>query len=124
VRVLVVDDDEDIRESTVMLLEAYGHDVAAEKDAGRVFARVEEFRPDVVLQDVNMPGLEMRLHLEGLARLSPGLPVVLFTASVQLDEVRGLPGVAFVVSKPFEAEDLEDTLEAAVAGYRAAAGTP
>jgi CheY-like chemotaxis protein len=55
-RVLVVDDNADVRESFGFLCELWGHEVATAADAGEALALVAAFKPDVVLLDLGLPG--------------------------------------------------------------------
>jgi len=55
-RVLVVDDDSDVRESTAILLELNGYEVRMTDSGEHVITLIEAFHPDVVLLDIGMPG--------------------------------------------------------------------
>ena len=57
-RVLVVEDNIDAAESMVMLLRGYGHDVAAVNDGREAVQAALAFRPDVVLLDIGLPGID------------------------------------------------------------------
>ncbi|MGZ5076872.1 MAG: hybrid sensor histidine kinase/response regulator, partial [Methylobacter sp.] len=54
-RVLVVDDDTDVRESTALFLELSGYDVRMADSGAQAMALIGEFHPDVVLLDIGMP---------------------------------------------------------------------
>jgi CheY-like chemotaxis protein len=56
--VLVVEDNEDARESLTLLLRLGGHDVYAAANAEETLARVDSIRPDVMLIDVGLPGMD------------------------------------------------------------------
>src|SRR3954471_19083991 len=56
-RVLVVDDDPGLRSLLVSVLEAAGLDVVEANDGGRAVAAVDEERPELVILDVDLPGL-------------------------------------------------------------------
>ena len=56
-RILVADDNEDGREMMRYFLESEGHTVATAGDGPSALAAVEEFRPDVAVLDIGMPGL-------------------------------------------------------------------
>jgi signal transduction histidine kinase/ActR/RegA family two-component response regulator len=57
-RVLVVDDNADVLTSMTMLLELEGHAVTTAQDAESTFRAVQDFRPDVVLLDLGLPGAD------------------------------------------------------------------
>jgi PAS domain S-box-containing protein len=57
-RVLVVDDNEDVLTSMTMLLELEGHAVTTAQDAGSTMRAVADFHPDVVLLDLGLPGAD------------------------------------------------------------------
>ena len=118
-RVLVVDDEDDIREVSRVSLELVGHyDVltAASGRAGVEQARTN--RPDAILLDVMMPELDGPSTLAELQAdaLTRDIPVVFLTAKTQQAERARLAslGVAGVLIKPFDPlklpGDLAETL--------------
>ena len=122
-RVLVVDDDDDIRRLVRTLLERAG---ATVRDAANGRLGLREFhtwRPDLVVLDVAMPELDGWGMLERIRDLSD-VPVLMLTArGEELERVRGLQGGAddYVV-KPFGRQELIARVEALL--RRAARGTP
>jgi CheY-like chemotaxis protein/two-component sensor histidine kinase len=58
VRILAVDDNEDVVESLALLLRMYGHEVETARDGLEALAAAERFNPDLVLLDLGMPGLD------------------------------------------------------------------
>jgi DNA-binding response OmpR family regulator len=112
-RILVVDDDRDIRGLVRELLSRAGYDVA-EAESGK--AGLREFYaspPDLVLLDVSMPELDGWQTLERIRDLSE-VPVVMLTARAgELEKVRGLKGGADdYVTKPFGRQELLARVEA------------
>ena len=57
-RILVVDDNVDSAESLTVLLQVSGHDVCAAHSGDAALAAARDFRPDVVLLDIGMPGMD------------------------------------------------------------------
>jgi len=57
-RVLVADDNEDSAETLSLLLQSMGHEVRSAHDGLRAVEEAEDFRPDVALLDIGMPGLD------------------------------------------------------------------
>jgi CheY-like chemotaxis protein len=72
-RILVVDDNRDAAESLALLLRLVGHDVRVVYDALQVVPMAETYRPELVLLDIGLPGMDgykvaQRLRLEPWAR--------------------------------------------------------
>lgn len=85
-RVLVVDDDPDVALLVKVLLERRaGSTVEIAPDGVSALAAVGRFAPDVVVTDIEMPGLSGLELLEELRRCVPGTPVIVMTAHVSVD---------------------------------------
>ncbi len=111
-RILLVDDDRDIVKSTAQLLQAFGYEVTACVDADRVLEMMHRKRPDVVLHDVRMPGLDLRAQVRAI-RDDPEIarvPIILFTAVLAAKELAKEVGADDAIEKPFEAETLRRVL--------------
>jgi CheY-like chemotaxis protein len=79
-------------------------------------------RPDVVLQDVRMPGLQLEALLAAI-RARPDLartPVILFSASLDVEDERERVGAAGTLEKPFSAAQLVGAIRQAVGDASAA----
>jgi DNA-binding response OmpR family regulator len=105
--VLVVDDESDIRYLVRELLERAGHDVLEAGDGSEALRVFFSSRPDLVVLDVSMPGLDGWGTLERIRELSD-VPVLMLTAQAQeLAKVRGLRGGADdYITKPFGRQEL------------------
>jgi two-component system response regulator AtoC len=79
-RILVVDDDDALRESLELFLASEGFDVAAAADGTLALAQLERAPFDVVLCDLRMPGIDGFELLPQLLRIAPGLTVILMSA--------------------------------------------
>jgi two-component system, OmpR family, response regulator len=110
-KILVVDDDPDIRRIAALALERIGgFRVELASGADEALGLMARELPDVVLLDVTMPGRDGPATLLALREL-PGterLPVVFFTATSSDEEAARLCalGAAGVVAKPFDVADL------------------
>jgi two-component system alkaline phosphatase synthesis response regulator PhoP len=112
-RILVVDDDEGIRQVAQMSLEMVGgHDVLTAACGYDAVARARATRPDAILLDVMMPGLDgpatfLQLQADAGTR---EIPVILLTAKLQpADRARFVKiGVRAVIAKPFDPMTLAD----------------
>ncbi|WP_310528127.1 response regulator [Nocardioides sp.] len=118
-RILVADDDIDIRELVVFKLTSMGHDVVAVADGAAAIEACRQQRPDLAVLDVMMPGMSgldaVRL-IRGEAALAD-LPVILLTARAQESDVEtGLDsGADDYIIKPFSPRELASRVEALLA---------
>ncbi len=120
-RILVIDDEDDIRNLLDELLRRAGHDVEQAADGRSGLRALHASRPDLVLLDVTMPELDGWQTLERIRDLSD-VPVLILTArGDELERVRGLKaGADDYVTKPFGRQELLARVEALL--RRAAAG--
>jgi DNA-binding response OmpR family regulator len=112
-RVLVIDDDGDVRALVAGLLERAGYQVNQASDGRDGLRVVFSDRPDLVLLDVTMPGLDGWGTLERIRELTD-VPVLMVTArSDELEKVRGLKaGADDYMTKPFGRQELLARVEA------------
>ena len=112
-RILVVDDETDIRELVEELLRAEGYAVETASDGAAALAAFHDRPADLVLLDVSMPTLDGYETLERLRDLGD-VPVILLTAhSGEIDKVRGFhAGADDYVVKPFGRKELLARVEA------------
>ena len=106
-RILVVDDDEDIRLLLRELLERAGYTVDEAPDGRTALRNLFAVPPSLVILDVSMPDLDGYQTLERIRDLSE-VPVIMLTARTQeLEKVRGLSaGADDYVAKPFGRQEL------------------
>jgi DNA-binding NtrC family response regulator len=117
-RVLAVDDDPAILRALDRLLRREGYAVSTADSGEEALAEVGVRRPDVVLLDVQMQGIDGLETLAQLGRQAPGLPVLIMTAQNDVDTaVRAFKlGAVDFVRKPFVEEKLLAALRAQSAG--------
>jgi CheY-like chemotaxis protein len=123
-RLLIIDDDELLRNSLGLMLGARGFSCTLAPDALDAIEQAEAGQFDVALVDINMPGLDGFEVIKALARIEPRISVVAMSGR-QFDGdldyaviATGLGADAFL-PKPFRPKQLIETLEARSAAVRA-----
>lgn len=116
IKLLYTDDEEDIREIVEFALEDEGFILELCASGQEALETLETFKPDMILLDVMMPGLDGPGTLQALRKL-PGFektPVIFCTAKALPDEVEQLIslGATDVISKPFNAMELPERIRA------------
>ena len=123
-RVLLVDDEANIRRMVGALLEAEGFDTRQAANGAAALAALEDAAPDVILLDLMMPdGPDGLATLEEVKRRAPDIPVVMMSGKANLaDAVRATKLGAFqFLEKPLAAESLLATLRGTLELARARA---
>ena len=112
-KVLLVEDDVDLLDLTTYALRREGYEVVAAVDGQQGLARWEAERPDLVLLDGNLPGLN-GFEVCRRIRQAGDTPIVMLTARDQEEDiVRGLQlGADDYVTKPFSAKQLVARMKA------------
>ena len=113
---MIVDDEPAICDMLTTVLQDEGHEALAVNSGAEALARAPGERPDVFLIDLMMPGMDGRT-LAARLRAQPDLgptPIVMMSAAVRTMALQ--PGVVEFLAKPFDLDQLLDSLERAVAG--------
>ncbi len=120
-RILVVDDDPDLRGLLKSFLAANGFDVVEAADGGEMRARIAERAPDAIVLDLMLPG-EDGLSLARELRRTSDVPIVMLSArGEEVDRVVGLEvGADDYLAKPFSPRELLARLRALLRRARAA----
>lgn len=118
-RILVADDDVDIRELVEFKLSTLGHDIVAVGDGTAAVSACQEERPDLAVLDVMMPGMS-GLDAVRVIRNDPDLadlPVILLTARAQESDIEtGFDsGADDYITKPFSPRELATRVQALLA---------
>jgi len=121
-KVLVVDDEESIVDLLSSYLRSEGFQVEVARDGPAALAKARSFRPDVVVLDIMLPGLDGIEVLRQLRTESPVYVVMLTAKSEETDKVVGLSvGADDYVTKPFSPRELTARLRALLRRGRGAA---
>ncbi|MDX2215395.1 MAG: PAS domain S-box protein [Oculatellaceae cyanobacterium bins.114] len=120
IRVLAVDDEADARELLTVLLTQYGAEVLTVTSAAEVLANLESFRPDVLVSDIGMPGVDGYTLIQQIRALPAAqggkTPAIALTAYAREgDHQRAIAsGYQRHVTKPLEIEQLVESVMALV----------
>jgi CheY-like chemotaxis protein len=114
-RVLVIDDEPDVRWLLRLSLERVGHEVILAEDGLRGVAMAQRQRPDVIVLDLMMPVMDGYGVLEALGKdtRTAALPVLVLTAKAIPEEEARVTGAGAkrFLTKPFDPDDLAGELE-------------
>jgi DNA-binding response OmpR family regulator len=115
-RVLVVDDEPMVRETLGQVLADEGYVVDLAVDGETALERVHAARPDAILLDLMMPGMNGRQFLQALRNIPAysGVPVLIMTAVHGLNVNLQTLGASEVVEKPFNVDELLNKVALAV----------
>ena len=115
-KILIVDDDLNIREFIANLLEQLGYDTIEEGNPLSVVRQIKKENPDLMTLDIKMPGANGLQILNTLKREGIKLPVVVLSGYLDQENTRQLIdlGVTHIVSKPFKSAILAQHIDAAL----------
>lgn len=115
-RILLIDDEEEMRRSSAQALELFGMEVDTFASAEPVLERVGYGFDGVVVSDIRMPGMDGMTLLQRVRELDAEIPVILLTghADVQLAVTAMRAGVYDFLEKPFTAQHLAGIIRRAM----------
>jgi len=124
--ILVVDDDQAVRDSLARSLQYSGYEVTTANDGVEALARLSSLRPDAVIMDVMMPRLDGLETTRSLRASGNDVPILVLTARDAVgDRVDGLDaGADDYMAKPFSLEELMARLRALTRRGRPASDEP
>ncbi|WP_332640967.1 response regulator [Brevundimonas sp.] len=119
-RVLVIDDDEGVRQFIVDSLEGSGYAVVATASGADGLKSLRETAPDLIIVDYAMPGMNGVEVVTEARRHLPSLPIILATGYADMAAVDTVMDPGRVLRKPFRVDDLNAAVRAALAEREAA----
>jgi len=119
-RILIIDDEESIRTVLGYVLEEAGYVVDKAASAAEGVARIHDARPDVVLSDIRMPGMDGITLLGEIKAIDASIPVIILTAfgTVETAVEAMKRGAADYLTKPVSRDELRLTVEKTLAFRR------
>jgi CheY-like chemotaxis protein len=111
-KVLVVDDEPEVRQVLLEFLSSRGYDVTAASGGLEALAFVESEKPDLVLLDVAMPDMDGVETLRRIVAINPSLAVIMVTANANIGITSKLLALGAVdyVPKPFDLDYLDQAV--------------
>jgi CheY-like chemotaxis protein len=104
--ILLIEDDDDLREVEVGILERAGFRVAWAREGGEALQLVEREMPKVIFLDMRMPGMDgWAFAREFRARHDHSAPIVVITAAASAEKRAEEISAEGALGKPFEARD-------------------
>jgi DNA-binding NtrC family response regulator len=115
-RILIVDDDKDLRFNLSCILKEEGHEVIAAADGKQALNALAEDVPDLALLDVRLPGMDGVELLEEMKKIEKNLPIIMLTAYSDVKSaVKAMKSGAFdYITKPFDEEEMILIIEKAL----------
>jgi CheY-like chemotaxis protein len=115
-KVLVVDDELEVRQVLREFLSSRGYDVTTASGGAEAVAIVETIKPDLVLLDVAMPDMDGVETLKRIVAIEPALAVIMVTANSDISTTSKLLALGAVdyVPKPFDLDYLDQAVSTQV----------
>jgi two-component system response regulator (stage 0 sporulation protein F) len=109
--ILVVDDDQQVRATIVRGLTALGYAVREAAGGADALALIDAQRPQLVILDYMMPGMDGAETARGIARIDPDIPIIFSTGHAALRVLRQAAGEdASILEKPFTLAELDQLI--------------
>jgi len=115
-RILVVEDDDEVRTSIAESLGALGHVVTQAADGMAALSALESERPDLMITDYLMPGMTGAELMRRARHAFPGMPMIIATGYADMRAIEESIGAGILLRKPFQLADLEASIEQALQG--------
>jgi DNA-binding NtrC family response regulator len=120
-RILIIDDEEDIRLTVRLALESMGHEVTEAVNGNEGLSRFSAEKNDLVITDILMPDKEGIETIIELRKMRPDLKIIVMSgggrinATHVLETAKGF-GADFALKKPFSIDALCSTVDSCLAG--------
>ncbi|MFA9440326.1 sigma 54-interacting transcriptional regulator [Uliginosibacterium sp. sgz301328] len=125
-KILLVDDDPDLLRLLTIRLKASGFDITTAEHAEAALAQLAGSRPDLLVTDLRMPGMDGMALFEAVRQSHPSLPVIVLTAHGNIPEAVEATrrGVFGYLTKPYDAAELIEQIQRAIGLAGPAADEP
>ena len=115
VKIMIVDDELDLRELLYLMFQKEGFETELAEDGSDFLEKIDTFNPDIIILDVMMPGLTTEEILEKLKEKECKPKIILLTVVRYSDEEKEkmlkMKNIVEYIKKPFEFDYLIDTVK-------------
>lgn len=109
-QILIVDDDEEIRNFLGALLQDEGYSIESAEDGLVALKRLEETMPDLILLDIMMPRMDGYRFAEALHQRGLSIPFIVLSANPREQQAKAMGACSFI-AKPFDLLDLLEKID-------------
>jgi DNA-binding response OmpR family regulator len=112
-RILVVDDDQSILDAMEITLKLQDYEVETTAKGEETFSKIETFRPDIILMDVYLSGMDGREICKQIKEQDQTrhIPVIIFSANKSMKDLFKESGANDFIGKPFNMDELYDKVK-------------
>jgi two-component system alkaline phosphatase synthesis response regulator PhoP len=114
-KIMVVDDEQDIREMLVLMISKEGYQTDTASNGSELLKKIDNFQPELITLDVMMPGMTTSEILEKLKDKKTKPKIILLTVVRYSEEekqrIYKMGNVVDYMTKPFELDDLINTIQ-------------
>ncbi|MDB5989752.1 MAG: histidine kinase [Herbaspirillum sp.] len=121
-RILVVEDDSEVRQFMVESLEMLGYQVSAAADGVAGLTAIKREAPDLLIVDFLMPDMNGAQVIAAVTEILPTLPIIVATGYADMRAIDEVIGSNFVLRKPFQISELARLVNTALSTRKAAGG--
>jgi two-component system, OmpR family, response regulator VicR len=105
-KIMVVDDEADIRSSVKTILEKEGYEVITAVNGDDCLKKLEKGKPDLILLDIMMPGTPVREIVKKIKDVKISYLSVVRTSEAEKEKLLGQNNIVDFIQKPFDIKDL------------------
>ena len=113
-KILIIDDEPDIRDMVSVRLMANGYDVVTASDGEEGLKQVESQKPDLIIVDITMPGIDGYTFVKILKKDIPAarkIPIIVLTGKDRMEDLFKIEGVGDYLVKPYESSQLLEKIK-------------
>ena len=117
-KIMVVDDEADIRSSVKTILEKEGYEVITAVNGDDFLKKLEKGKPDLILLDIMMPGTPVREIVKKIKDVKISYLSVVRTSEAEKEKLLGQNNIVDFIQKPFDIKDLVKRVKKIVGNWK------